>query len=77
MQEREENRAAKKYLVCCTYFLTRHHLYHLVVCCGARELLFFVENASRNAVYISQGAVVEFYRSTWNMVEESSKGISF
>ena len=45
-------------------------LVDLVVSCGARELQVFVENASRNAVDTSWGAVVD-YRSTWNMVEES------
>ena len=67
MQEREWNRAAMKSLLRCTRLLTRHHIAHstnltqlvdLVVSCGARELYVFVENASRNAVYTSQGAVV-------------------
>ena len=68
MQEREKNRAAMKSLVRCTHFLTRHHialtyfsqLVDLVVSWGARELQVFVENASRNAVYTSRGAVVDF-----------------
>ena len=69
MQEREKNRAAMESLVRCIHFLTRHHIAHstnftqladLVVSCGARELQGSVENASRNAVYTSQGAVVDF-----------------
>ena len=40
--------------------------------CGARELQVFVENASRNAIYTSQGAMVG-YRSTWNM----GRGVCF
>ena len=69
MQERVKNRAAMKSLVRCTHFLTRHHIAHstnstqlvdLVVSCGARELQVFVECASRNAVYTSREAVVDF-----------------
>ena len=79
MQEREKNRAAMKSLVRCTHFLTRHHIAHstnftqlvdLVVSCGTRELQVVVENASRNAVYISRGAVVDFIvaHGTWGKV---------
>ena len=69
MLEGEKNRAAMKSLVCCIHFLTRHHIAHstnstqivdLVVSRGARELPVFVENASRNAVYTSREAVVDF-----------------
>ena len=69
MQEREKNRAVMKSLVRCTHFLTQHHIAHstnftqlvdLVTSCGVRELQVFVENASRNAVYISRGPVVDF-----------------
>ena len=76
MQEREKNRAAMKSLVHSTHFLTWHHIAHsnnftqsidLVVSCGARELQVFVENAPSNAVYTSQGAVVDFIEvpGTW------------
>ena len=49
------------------HFLTRNHIAHstnftqlwLVVSCGARELQVFLENATRNAVNTSRGAVVE------------------
>ena len=70
-----------KYLVCCTHFLTWHHIAHstnfsqlvdLVVSCGARELQVFVENASRNAVYTSRGAVVDFIQALGTWVEEST-----
>ena len=80
MQEREKNRAAMKSLVRCTHFLTWHHIAHstnftqlvdLVVFCGTRELQVFVENASRNAVYTSQGAVVDFIEALVTWVEES------
>ena len=80
MQEREKNRAAMKSLVRCTHFFTRHHIAHsanftqlvdLVVSCGARELQVFVENASRNAIYTSQGAVVDFIEALGTWVEES------
>ena len=91
MQEREKNRAAMKYLIRCTHFLTRHHissytnftqLIDLVVFCGARELQVFFENASRNAVYTSRGAVVDFIEALGTWVKESnfkkaSKDISF
>ena len=68
MQEREKNRVAMKSFVRCTHFLTWLHiprstyftqLVDLVVSCGARELQDFIENASRNAVYTSQRAVVD------------------
>ena len=39
--------------------------------CGARELQVFVENASRNAVYTSQGAVVDLIEALGTWVEES------
>ena len=39
--------------------------------CGARELQVFVENASRNVVYTSQGAVVDFIFALRTWVEES------
>ena len=80
MQEREKNWAAMKYLVCCTHFLTQHHIVHstnftqlvdLVVSCGTRELQVFVENASRNVVYTSRGAVVDFIEALGTWVEES------
>ena len=90
MQERERNRAAMESLVCCTHFRTRHHivdstnftqLIDLVVSSGARELQVFVEKASRNAVYISRGAVVDFIKALGTWVEKSyfkaSKGICF
>ena len=55
-----------KSLVRCTHFLTRHHIAHhtqlvdLAVSFVARVLQVFVENASRNTVYTSRGAVVDF-----------------
>ena len=72
MQEREKNRAAMKSLVHCTHFLARHHISHstnftqlvdFVVSCRARELQVSIENASRNAVYTSQEAVVGFIKA--------------
>ena len=80
MQEREKNRAAMKFLVRCTHFVIRHHIAHstnftqlvdLVMSCGARELQISIENASRNAVYTSQGAVVDFIFVLRTWVEES------
>ena len=80
MQERERNRAAMKSLVGCTHFLTRHHIAHstnftqlvdLVVSCGVRELQVFIENAPRNAVYTSRGAVVDFIEALGTRFEES------
>ena len=43
-------------------------LVDLVVSCGARELQVFVENASRNAVNTSRGAVFGFIKAlgTWS-----------
>ena len=38
---------------------------------GVRELQVFVENASRNAVYISRGAVVHLIEALGTWVEES------
>ena len=79
MQERE-NRAAMKSLVHCTHFLTLHHIAHstnftqvvdLVVSCGTRELQVFIENASKNAVYTSRGAVVDFIETLGTWVKES------
>ena len=81
MLQREKNRAAMKCLVRCTHFLTRHHIAHstnftelvdLVVSCGARELQVFLENAPKNAVYISRGAVVDFIQALGTWVEESA-----
>ena len=77
MQEREKNRAALKSPIRWIHFLTRHHIAHstnftqlidLVVSCGARELQVFIENASRNVIYISRGAVVDFIEAlrTWS-----------
>ena len=72
MQEREKNRAAMKSLVRCTHFLTWHHIPHstnftqlvdLVMSCGAGELQVFIENAPRNAVPTSRGAVVDFIKA--------------
>ena len=80
MQEREKNRAEMKSLVRCTHFRTPHHIGHstnftqlvdLVVSCGARELPVFVENVSRNAVYTSRGAVVDFIEALGTWIEES------
>lgn len=80
MAEREKNRAAMKSLVRCTHFLTRQHIAHstnftklvdLDVSCGARELEAFLESASRNAVYTSRGAVVDFIEALGTWVEES------
>ena len=45
-------------------------LVDLVVSCGARELQIFVENTSRNAVYTSQGAVVDFIEALRTWVKE-------
>ena len=72
-----------KYFVRCTHFLTRHHIAHsanfsqlvdLVVFCGARELQVLVENASRNTVDTSRGAVVDFISAlgTWVMADEGT-----
>ena len=44
---------------------------YLVVSCGARELQVFVENASRNTVHTSRGAVVDFIEALGTWVEES------
>ena len=69
-----------KSLVRYTHFLTRHYIPHssnfiqlvdLVVSCGARELQVFFENASRNAVYTSRGAVVDFIKALLTWVRES------
>ena len=69
-----------KSLVRCTHFLTRHHIAHstnftqlvdLVVSCGAKELQVFLENASRNAMYTSRGAVVDFIEALGTWIEES------
>ena len=69
-----------KFLVRCTHFHTQHHISHftnftqlvdLVVSCGARELQVFVENASRNAVNTSRGAVVNFIKALGTWVKES------
>lgn len=40
----------------------------LVISCGAQDLQIFIENASKNAVYTSYGAVVEFIEAlgTWS-----------
>ena len=79
-QERVNNRAAMKSLVRCTYFLTRHHIAHstnftqllnLAMSCGARELQLFVENASRNALYTSRRAVVDFIEALGTWIEKS------
>ena len=43
----------------------------LAVSCGARELQVFVKNASRNIVYTSRGAVVDFIKAFGIWVEES------
>ena len=68
-----------KSLVHCTHFLARNHIAHstnftqlvdLVVSCGAKELQVFIENASRNAAYTSQGAVVDFIEALGKWVEE-------
>ena len=81
MQEREKNRAAMKSLVRCTHFLTWHHIAHstnftqlvdLNMSCWDRELQYFVENASRNAVYTSRAAVVGFIEALGTWVEEST-----
>ena len=78
--EREKHRAALKSLVRCTHFLVRHHIAHstnftdlvdLVVSCGARELQTFIETASKNAVFTSRGAVVEFIQALGTWTEES------
>ena len=78
--QREKNRAAMKSLVRCTHFLTRNHIAHstnftqlvdLIVSCGARELQVFLENASRNAMYTSRGAVVDFVEALGKWVEKS------
>ena len=80
MQEREKNRAAMKSPIHCTHFLTRQHIAHstnfiqlidLVVSYWARELQVLVENASRNAVNTSRGAVVYFSKALGTWVEES------
>ena len=80
MLQREKNRAAMKCLVCCTHFLTRHHIAHstnftelvdLVVSCSGRELQVFLENAPKNALYISRGVVVDFIEALGTWVEES------
>ena len=47
-----------------------HQLVDLVVSCGVRELQVFVENASRNAVYTSQGAEVDFIEALGTWVKE-------
>ena len=69
-----------KSLVHCTHFLARNHFAHstnftqlvdLVVSCGAKELQVFIENASRNAAYTSQGAVVDFIEALGKWVEET------
>ena len=78
--EREKHRASLKSLVRWTHFLVRHHIAHstnfidlveLVVSCGARELQTFIETASKNAVYTSRGAVVEFIQALGTWTEES------
>ena len=78
--EREKHRTSLKSLVRCTHFLVRHHIAHstnfidlveLVVSCGARELQTFIETASKNAVYTSRGAVVEFIQALGTWTEES------
>ena len=73
MQEREKNRAAIKSLVRCTPFLAHstNFIVDLVVSCGVSELQVFVENVSRNAVYTSRGAVVDFIVALGTWVEES------
>ena len=63
-----------------THFLVRHHIAHstnftnlvdLVVSCGARELQTFIETVSKNTVYTSRGAVVEFTQALGTWTEES------
>ena len=80
MQGREKNRTAMKFLVHCTHFLTRLHSAHsinftqlvdLVVSCGVRKLQVFIENASWNAVYTSQGAEADLIETLGTWVEES------
>ena len=69
-----------KSLVRCTHFLTRRHIAHstnftqlddLVVSCGARELPVFLDNASKNAMYTSRTAVVDFIEALGTWVEDS------
>ena len=69
-----------KSLVYCTHFLTWHHIAHttnfiqlvdLIIPCGARKLQMFVESPSRNAVYTSRSAVVDFIEALGTWVEES------
>ena len=78
--QKDKNRAAMKSLLRCTHFLTRHNIAHstnftelvdLVVSCGTGELQVFVENAGRNAVYTSRGAVVDFIEAIGTWVGES------
>lgn len=74
---REKNRTALKALVQWTHLLVRHHIAHstnfnniieLVVSCGAMELQIFIETTSKNVVYTSRGAVVEFIQALRNFV---------
>jgi len=46
-------------------------LVDLVVSCGAKELQVFLETASKNAVYTSRGAVVDFIEALGTWIEES------
>ena len=80
MQERCRNRAAIKSFIRCTHFPTKQHIAHsstfehlidLVVACGGQDLKVFIENAARNAVYTSRGAVVEFIEALGTWVQES------
>ena len=69
-----------KSLVRCTHFLTWYQIFahsinftqlvDFVMFCGARELQFFIENTSRNAVYTSRGGKVDFIETLGTWVEE-------
>ena len=45
----------------------------IVLSCGTTELKIFFENVSMNAVYTSQGAVVDFMDALGTWVEESER----